>query len=131
MLPNSSITFKLLASDAQFMITGRIVRSRVIRLSSGGLGYDVAVAFNEPLHEFPALAHAAETALPGTPEAAPTMPPATAHGSADGLLPHVDAPEGADLDDHDDPWPVAMIHVTASVDRTSEELIDLFDESAW
>jgi hypothetical protein len=138
MLPNSTIALKLLASDAQFVVTGRVVRSRVIRLAAGGLGYDVAVSFNEPLHHFSELPEAgaatsarvpAPTPAPiATPTLAPTPEPAMS-GSDVELLPLVDAstPPAGD----DDAWPISMIHVTATVDRTSDELIDLFDESSW
>src|SRR5688572_8259551 len=47
MLPNSTIAVKLVTGGESFVITGVVVRSRVIRLSQGGLGYDVAIAFND------------------------------------------------------------------------------------
>jgi hypothetical protein len=138
MLPNSTIALKLLASDAQFVVTGRVVRSRVIRLSAGGLGYDVAVSFNEPLHQFSELPEAGTATPPrvqgATPApivaaaVAPTPELATSDPGA-APLPIDDAatPQAGD----DDVWPITMIHVTATVDRTSDELIDLFDESSW
>ena len=142
MLPNSTIALKLLASDAQFVVTGRVVRSRVIRLAAGGLGYDVAVSFNEPLHHFSELPEAgaqpparipAPTPAQGPP-ATPALAPIAEAAISDAdveLLPLVDAatPPAAEADD--EAWPISMIHVTATVDRTSDELIDLFDESSW
>lgn len=138
MLPNSTIALKLLASDAQFVVTGRVVRSRVIRLAAGGLGYDVAVSFNEPLHQFSELPEAAAAtparvpaAVPTTmttPAVSPVAEPATSDADVE-LLPLVDAAPAPAGDD--EAWPISMIHVTATVDRTSDEIIDLFDESTW
>lgn len=48
-LPNASVTLRLVTSDGQVPVTGRVVRSRIVRLASGGLGYLVAVAFSNPL----------------------------------------------------------------------------------
>jgi hypothetical protein len=157
MLPNSSVALKLVAADSTFLITGRVVRSRVIRLAAGGLGYDVAVSFNEPLQQFADLPQAGEV-VPGEPAqpgvghdpsdaavaamaaAGATVAAAAAALPAGGVTtPHVgagpfDSPDGASLgaaEAGDDDWPVAMIHVQATIDQTAEELIDLFDESNW
>jgi hypothetical protein len=48
-LPNATVSLRLLTSDGQVLVTGRVVRSRIVRLTSGGLGYLVAVAFTAPL----------------------------------------------------------------------------------
>jgi hypothetical protein len=154
MLPNSSVALKLVAADSTFLITGRVVRSRVIRLTAGGLGYDVAVSFNEPLQQFADLPQAGETVPGGPAQAGADHPPsgaaiagvaaagaaaaAPAASPVSGVTgPHAgpfDSLDGASLgaeDVGDEDWPVAMIHVQATIDQTAEELIDLFDESNW
>src|SRR5690606_15242690 len=69
MLPNSSLSLKLVTADATFVISGRVVRSRIVRLAQGGLGYDVAVSFSEPLKEVPSTPEPAAEALPEAPAA--------------------------------------------------------------
>ena len=113
MLPNATIAVKLVTGGESFVITGLVVRSRVIRLSQGGLGYDVAIAFNETVHRLtalPALAEPAESPL------TPAQPP------------EADAP--AEQTPSED-WADSMIQVTANVPHSPEELIHLFEESAW
>ena len=53
--PTPTIAVKLVTSAETFVVTGMVVRSRVIRLSQGGLGYDVAIAFNETIHRLAVL----------------------------------------------------------------------------
>jgi hypothetical protein len=134
MLPNSSVALKLIAADSAFVITGRVVRSRVIRLAQGGLGYDVAMSFNEPLQNFAELPQPAATAAPAAaslPAAVATAPAVLSlEPSAVGEPPEL-LPDPGALDDVDSGWPTAMIHVTATVGQTPEELIDLFDVSNW
>ncbi len=132
MLPNSSVALKLIAAGSAFVITGRVVRSRVIRLGQGGLGYDVAVSFNEPLQHFAELPQSTPVAAPfentlHTPtEVSPTA--LTLAPVPDGD-PQDPASDSGALGESD--WPTAMIHVTATVGQTPEELIDLFDVSNW
>jgi hypothetical protein len=104
MLPNSSISLTLVTPDTNVVMTGLIVRSRIVRLA-GGLGYDVAVSFNELLHQLPEIPEPAVPDLPGVP-VLPALP----------RLP--DAPD------------VAMLRVTADMEN-SESLRDLLDENGW
>ena len=48
MLPNSSISLTLVTPEGSVVMTGLIVRSRIVRLAQG-LGYDLAVAFGQLL----------------------------------------------------------------------------------
>lgn len=48
-LPNATVSLRLVTSDEVVVVSGRVVRSRIVRLATGGLGYVVAVAFNELL----------------------------------------------------------------------------------
>src|SRR5690606_39779295 len=48
-LPNATVSLRLVTNDDVVVVSGRVVRSRIVRLAAGGLGYVVAVAFNEVL----------------------------------------------------------------------------------
>lgn len=80
-LPNASVSLRLVTRDGEVLVTGRVVRSRIVRLASGGLGYLVAVAFAKPL----------QTELE-TEEAEPVTPPAPRPARAPS--PAVTAPAG-------------------------------------
>jgi hypothetical protein len=106
MLPNSTIAVKLVTGTDSFVATGVVVRSRVIRLSQGGLGYDVAIAFSETLHQLPSLPPGvtATTRPPGAPVTADTASPE---------------------------WSGSMIQVTATVSHSAQDLRKLFDDGNW
>jgi hypothetical protein len=131
-LPNSTISLRLVTSDTTFVVSGRVVRSRIVRLDRGGLGYNVAVAFNELLQnlleevppapdpaqdapEFPAEAGAPSiTDEPGVIEASSDVPESEA-AAFDAA-----AESGS-----------TVLTVTASLDQTSDDLRDLFNGNNW
>jgi len=166
--------------DATFTIAGRVVRSRIIKLPQGGLGYDVAVVFNEPLLQVPSIPAAVERAAAAAPAGletvvapehpaaeetatvttaavpAPTTdssvhPPSTAGGGATDAV-EEGAPAGAatgltaeelaanaaaiaaELDrtgDGPETWSSAMFHVTAMINRSGEQVLELFEGNNW
>jgi hypothetical protein len=154
MLPGASLSLRLVTPDATFTIAGRVVRSRIMKLAEGGLGYDVAVAFNEPLQQVPNI--------PGAAEAHPVAsepPMATASPGESGNGP--DAPESEDertaveppvetvLSEEDraanaaavaeelgdlgrsEPWSGSVFHITATIDRPGDQVLDLFEGNDW
>jgi hypothetical protein len=104
MLPNSTIAVKLVTADSSFLVSGLVVRSRVIRLIQGGLGYDVAISFSQTLHQMTEL---------------PAEDPVAAAAAAESTL------EG------DAPWTDPMIHVTANVEQSSQDVMAIFSGSGW
>lgn len=153
-LPNATVSLRLLTSDGQVLVTGRVVRSRIVRQASGGLGYLVAVAFTKPLQndlgdDGPAASApagiAAAPAIAGVPAApvasveavaparttAPGAPAATEPAVAPTeIQADITAEEALAFESTIELAP-AMLTVTASVDRTSEQLHDMFDGNDW
>lgn len=153
-LPNASVSLRLLTSDGQVLVTGRVVRSRIVRLASGGLGYLVAMAFAKPLQTD--LDDVAPTAaVPTAPPAgrvAPVEPvaPVAVAGPAEAVEPaesaastepaaptppsdilaDITAEEALAFESTTELAP-AMLTVTASVDGTSEQLHDMFNGNDW
>lgn len=121
LLPGAKVALRLVTPDGTLVVRGRVVRSRIVRLERGGLGYDAAIAFNETLSEMleePSANRPAET------------------GEGDTSLP--DAAVARDKDDGApetplEAWvpPVELMTVTASVPQTSEELKEIFDGNDW
>jgi hypothetical protein len=150
-LPNATISLRLLTKDDVVMVTGRVVRSRIVRLATGGLGYIVAVAFNELLKaniESPAGAAAPGHAAARLPEPAPVEEPQTtaprsasievttepqtpvaAGSAAPEFTADITAEEALAFEATMEPAP--SMTLTASVDRTSEQLRDMFDGNDW
>jgi hypothetical protein len=106
MLPNSTIAVKLVTGTDSFVVTGVVVRSRVIPLSQGGLGYDVAIAFSETLRQLPSLSPNVTTETPAIETS---------------VEPETDTQE----------WPAQVIQVTATVSQSAQELRTLFEDSNW
>lgn len=157
-LPNATVSLRLLTSDGQVLVTGRVVRSRIVRLVSGGLGYLVGVAFSKPLDnrvEAVAAQGAApiarvpsapvQTTLTATsferPATTPTVgsqAPVESVVSLDAatVVPSsevqadISAEEALAFESSTELAP-AMLTVTASVDSTSEQLHDMFDGNDW
>jgi hypothetical protein len=77
-------------------------------LSQGGLGYDVAIAFNDAVPR--------QSGLPDS----PALPPQSAE---------CDTPPADDESALG--WNESMIHVTAQVSQSAREIAHLFNESAW
>jgi hypothetical protein len=151
-LPNAAVSLRLRTQDGEVLVTGRVVRSRIVRLVSGGLGYLVAVAFAKELQtELDAappaarplasseLADATEAAPPSVPPE-PTLPAVYSTGiaAAAPLLPLLPTDVSADISADEalafeagTEIAPAMLMVTASVDRTSEQLHDMFNGNDW
>jgi hypothetical protein len=131
-LPNSTISLRLVTSDTTFVVSGRVVRSRIVRLDRGGLGYNVAVAFNELLQnlleEVPPAPDPAQAA-PEFPAEAGAPPiadePGVIEASSD-----VPENEAAAFDAAAQPGSTVLT-VTASLDQTSDDLRDLFNGNNW
>jgi hypothetical protein len=153
-LPNATVSLRLLTSDGQVLVTGRVVRSRIVRQASGGLGYLVAVAFTKPLQNDlgdggPVPSAPAPTAAAPVMAAVPPPPvtPVEAAAPAQAVAPaapiaadpavvpteiqaDITAEEALAFESTIELAP-AMLTVTASVDSTSEQLHDMFDGNDW
>jgi len=122
LLPGAKVALRLVTPDGTLVVRGRVVRSRIVRLERGGLGYDAAIAFNETLNEM-------------------IEEPSAAAAAAAGGESQVSAGSGAEAMDKDDgapevpleSWvpPVELMTVTASVPQTSEELKEIIDGNDW
>jgi hypothetical protein len=126
-LPNSAISLRLVTPDTTFVVAGRVVRSRIVRLERGGLGYNVAVSFNELLQNLIEEAPVERSAAPSTDAAASdqgvAMDPTTADGD-------ISVEEAAAFESAAEVAPT-MMTVTASVDSTGDDLRDLFNGNNW
>lgn len=116
LLPGAKVALRLVTPDGTLVVRGRVVRSRIVRLERGGLGYDAAIAFNETLSQ-----------MLEEPNAQPAQ-----------VAPDAPTPRAADKDDGApqlslESWlpPVELMTVTASVPQTSEELKEIFDGNDW
>ena len=119
LLPGAKVALRLVTPDGTLVVRGRVVRSRIVRLERGGLGYDAAIAFNETLSQ-----------MLEEPNARPAQESQGAQAAP--------MPDGADKDDGRpevplESWlpPVELMTVTASVPQTSEELKEIFDGNDW
>jgi hypothetical protein len=74
LLPGLSVALKMVTPDGVVAVRGRVVRSRLVRMDSGGMGYEAAVSFTDllPGLEEPAPAKNA-AAPPAAPKAAPKV----------------------------------------------------------
>lgn len=144
-LPNSTVSLRLVTADATFVVNGRVVRSRIVRLEKGGLGYNVAVAFNEilqsvieePAAQAAAMPPAAAATVSATPAIESTILPDASEASDPQVVnaetmddPALMAEAQALLDAPIEESP-AMLTVTASVAHTGDELRDLFNGNDW
>lgn len=118
LLPGAKVALRLVTPDGTLVVRGRVVRSRIVRLERGGLGYDAAIAFNETLSQ---MLEEPTRSRPDSPDA-----------------PAASAPQVADKDDGApevplESWvpPVELMTVTASVPQSSEELKEIFDGNDW
>lgn len=82
--PNSTVSLRLVTRNETASVSARVVRSRLIKLESGALGYLVAVAFNEPLKD-----DFSPDTLKPAPDAAPAAPPPAHAAPPPGAAPHV------------------------------------------
>lgn len=150
-LPNATVSLRLVTNDDVVVVSGRVVRSRIVRLAAGGLGYVVAVAFNEvlpgaiegsaasaqrppdtratPAATAPPAADAAGNAVP--PETVPTDPDAATDFEPDtAVVSDISAEEVLAFEATMELAP-AMLTVTAAVDATADQLRDLFNGNDW
>ncbi len=122
LLPGAKVALRLVTPDGTLVVRGRVVRSRIVRLERGGLGYDAAIAFNETLSQM--LEEPSGAAAPASePQETPAAVPATEITDKDDGAPEVPL----------ESWvpPVELMTVTASVSQTSEELKEIFDGNDW
>lgn len=127
-LPNATISLRLVTSDTTFVVSGRVVRSRIVRLDRGGLGYNVAVSFNELLQNLLEEPQA-DTTAPA--EALGESPAADASVEAPlDVAPDIPADEAAAFEAAAETGSTVLT-VTASLDQTSDDLRDLFNGNNW
>jgi hypothetical protein len=130
-LPNSTISLRLVTSDTTFVVSGRVVRSRIVR-HRGGLGYNVAVAFNELLQNLLEEVPPAPEPAQAAPEDAPaaSAPPIVDEPGVIEASSDVSASEAAAFDAAAESGSTVLT-VTASLDQTSDDLRDLFNGNNW
>ena len=114
-LPDSTVSLRLITADATFVVTGRVTRSRIVRLDRGGLGYKVAVCLTELLQNL--LEEPAEFATRET-----NVRPDVAED--------VSAEEAAAFEARVETAPT-VVTVSTVVEHSSDELRDLFDGNNW
>src|SRR5262245_50364565 len=144
LVPASTVALRLVTPDGTHIVRGRVVRSRIVRLERGGLGYQAAVAFNETLQDLKEPeATPAAAAPPPEPEPEPTPTaslwagavgePATGNSHAAPPAPPEAgaAPSTTNGDGADAAWVPPMLTLTASVLQTSEELREIFNGNDW
>jgi len=160
LVPSSTVALRLVTPDGTHIVRGRVVRSRIVRLERGGLGYEAAISFNEALREFveapaahvpaaqpetaPAAAAAAAPAAPfaevlaasGHPAetAQPAQPPQESQSGAPAETtgaPESSAAPAPDAQPYDETWLPPIMTLTASVLPTSEELRAIFNGNDW
>ena len=135
--PNATVSLRLVARDETIVVSARVVRSRLIKLQSGGLGYVVAASFNEPLkpkfsQDEPNAAAAADpdplpsAHAPAPPGAVsyvePELPASAFAGISDA---DARAFEAARLDD------AGAVTMTATVATPSGRLLDALVRNDW
>jgi hypothetical protein len=134
-LPNSTVSLRLVTRDAAFVVNGRVVRSRIVRLERGGLGYNVAVAFNELLQNVigdgPASHPVAAEPNRSAEAEAPAEPATESLRDTTGPRDSDISQEEADAFEANATHMPAMLTVTAAVTHSSEELLDMFNGNNW
>jgi PilZ domain len=142
-LPNATVTLRLVTSQSTFVVDSRVVRSRLVRLTSGGLGYNVAVAFDKALPAFaeepsrPAVAASSTTEVPSGPaDRAPIAPadapvafPMIDTGSID-TGSDVGAAELGTFEATTEAAQTTCV-VTAAVAQSDEDIHALFNGNDW
>lgn len=148
-LPNAVVSLRLITRDDVLTIKGRVVRSRLVHLTVGGLGYAVAVAFSQPQqiqieHVEPSTSEAeAETfdrpkpnvvASTGTPIDQEDAPESLDHQLAVDMTASTPAdilpPSAVAIEDAARQLS-ALFTITASVDATADQLRDIFNGNDW
>lgn len=78
MLPGLSVTLRLVTADGQLTMKGRVVRSTMVKMANGTLGYEVGVSFDQELPGAgPAPAQKASTDAAASREPGSTSAPAS------------------------------------------------------
>ena len=148
LVPASTVALRLVTPDGTHIVRGRVVRSRIVRLERGGLGYQAAIAFNETLQELKEpQARAAGDEPPAVgvdtpaPEATPAASlwagavdePAAGAGQGEAATAAADPAADATTTEHsaDAAWVPPTLTLTASVLQTSEELREIFNGNDW
>ena len=127
-VPGSGVALRLVTQDGSHVVRGRVVRSRMVRLESGTMGYQTAIAFNEALTDLPS---------PTTAETAATEQASAATSDADihavpATEPEDVPPANRDALEADENWAVTpIVLITANIGGTSEELRELFTNNDW
>jgi len=122
MLPGLSVTLKLVTADGQLSMKGRVIRSTMVKLANGALGYEVGVSFDQEL----------PGAGPAPAQKASTGAAATSRESASASAP-APAPSGTDPDADievlgPDNRP-AGVSVSADIgDRSLDGLLDILEK---
>lgn len=143
-LPNSIVSLRLMTRDDVVVVTGRVVRSRIVRLATGGLGYVVAVAFNHtltiPIEPEPRVEPAEPDAGAWELSSAEASAPVQAHGPVEpashdetplpDALADISAEEALAFESALEAMP-PMFTLTAAVDATSDQLRDMFNGNDW
>lgn len=135
-LPNASVSLRLVASDDTITISGRVVRSRIVRLVTGGLGYVVAVAFNDllPTSVEPAIAPSVtrrdERLAPQQVDTTRDVPVYVEPELPASAFSDISAEEALAFESTFEMSP-AMMTLTATVDVTSDQLRDMFNGNNW
>jgi hypothetical protein len=116
LLPGSPVAMRLVTREGAHVVRGRVLRSRMVRLESGRLGYEAAVAFSEAQHGL--IDEPLEEAMAGAP-----LDAIAADAAAPGRGP---APEPSVEEDL-----AALITLTAFVHQSSDDLRELFNGNDW
>jgi hypothetical protein len=144
LLPGSTVALAFMTTDTPVVVRGRVVRARLTRLTSGGLGYEVAVAFERLLEINPeALASATPAASSRKPAQATPLPAdapvsvfAAAAAAVDAIAPPqpavlVPATGGSPAEDANFDDVPELLVLTATVQRSRNDLWQVFNGNDW
>jgi hypothetical protein len=127
LLPGLTVAVRLVGVDGKTTtVRGRVVRSRLLRLDRGGMGYEVGIAFQELIS--PVVDEMTQAAPTGSAAPAPVAPEPGATATAEpapAKAPAIAAPPPAESLE-----PAPML-LTAAVLQSTPELRDLFTGNDW
>jgi PilZ domain len=112
LLPGSPVAMRLVTHQGAHVVRGRVLRSRMVRLENGRLGYEAAVAFSETQHGL--IDEPLEEAMAG--------PQLDTDAAESGPSPDSSSIE-EDL--------AEFITLTAVVHQSSDDLRELFNGNDW
>lgn len=151
-IPGSEVALRLMTQDGSHLVRGRVVRSRMVRLDSGGMGYQTAISFHEALRDLlPEAASPAAEPEPPQAQADGAGPelPRTASVEDTGAIPRNGIedtgaiprngvedtgaiPRDGGGGDSNEAWGASpVILFTAQVGGTSDELREMFSHNDW